>query len=380
MMKQLQMMPAYRHGEEFYERLPCKGTPVLDHVPVRGWGLGPKSIYDARSDLIKRGMFARPTMYSTVDAVIRPTHPEVEALYPRASGTESIDAEELAGLAIECLRDYVAAQWNPKAKHVIMCSSGYDTRLLLALLPKDLGKTRLCCFQPEIADARAIVEHLGLSEWFYPIDADADPVDYYAECLDFNTIGREFSESERFWGGPLLIQLRLGDWLDDNVQGFSALFADETGKWNRLHEGDVARFLGVYHFDNPGVLPGRGDIEFVYPFVSLGWLRLLTKYYMPIKLDAFKVTMLKLLDPELAEFPNWRFQARFVREKNGGHIDQQKISPTTARAMGGSYRASWYYKTTKRECSFSDCVMKYRSPQNQDYIKAAIFEHHRRVS
>ena len=226
-------------------------------------------------------------------------------------------------------------------------------------------------------------------------------VDYYAECLDFRTVGSELSEAERFWGAPLKIQRNLSGYLDTSqkLQGACALFGDELTKWNRLGWGNVAWFLSCFAFDNPGVLPGRPDCEFILPFASEAWVRLQTTYRMPnfaeypehirklvhgvSAIDAFKLSMLHQIDPALPLFPNWRFEAKEVREKNRGpsdpgrgHIDQQKISQKTAEKMEDDYRKSWYAKALgPATLDYQrDRTFVYWSDHNSHYMKAAIYQ------
>jgi hypothetical protein len=377
-MKQLQVFPEYWADDEYFIRLQPVGEPMLDHKPVRGWHKARAHVYDSRAKLIQRGSFSRPTLYSKCAAVIRPTDEGVEELYPRTAGaTKPYDLIAMAHYGVEALQDHIDRSWDSDKKHLVMFSSGYDSRLLAVLLSECcLANTRFVCFQPEIEYAKAIYNYLSLpQECWFPIDQDKPARDYYADCLDFATIGRNMSECERFWGGALLTQLRLGDWLDDNVQGLSALFADETLKWNRLQEGTIARWLGIYHFDNPGIMPGRGDIDFIMPFVSQEWLRLLTEYRVPCSIDDFKLAMLRVIDPKLAEFPNWRFQAKAERKRHGGHLATQNLSHETVAKMSNDYHSSWYARETGIKLQFSN-AFQYWSEAGSHYIKAAIFEHH----
>jgi hypothetical protein len=367
------------------------------------------ALYAARSKALvrTRGDHRRPSLLCGVEAASPEMADALVERLPKCAGEDRIrDLSAFAQTATDALRGHIEANWDSGAKHVVMHSSGFDSRLLSVLLRSLvdehgmawLGDTRFVCFEPEVAYAHRLYQHVGWPEaMWYPIRGTA--VDYYAKCLDFATLGRELSEASRFWGGPLLAQLALtadGFLGDGPVQGLTALFSDETIKWNRLRWGTLAWFVGCFFFDNPGVFPGRPDIHFLTPFVSQGWLDLLCQYRMPElatypiaiqeylrkacahpgAIDAMKQVLLRHLDPALAVLPNFRFQVRAIRERNDGHIDQQKISDATAQAMESSYRESWYARTHgpvtldyQNERSFV-----YFSDRNTHYMKAAIYE------
>jgi len=394
---QLPMIPYYARGMSAASSLHTAAgrhaNARHDHALIRRpGGDARKQIYIERSKAIRAGNYGRETLLKEVTVRIKRAAPEVEALYRLAHGTAEAKPVTFAGRAIEGFLAHIERSWDPTAKHVVMFSSGYDSRLLGALLKKIadergvewLGDTRFCCFQPEVAYAKRVYDHIGLpAEMWWPITPDAPAKDYYKSCLDFNTIGAQLSESERFWGGALLIQLTLGDWLNGHVQGISALFSDETSKWNRKRWSDIGWFIGCYLFDNPGILPGRPDIPFIFPFASVEWIKLVTKYRLPMAVDDCKLEMIKQLDVKLADtraLPNFRFQIGPMRVRNGGFEDQQRISKATAEAMENAYRASWYaQKFGPAVLDYqNDRVFRYYDDRNVHYLKAAIFDHLRK--
>ena len=88
-------------------------------------------------------------------------------------------------------------------------------------------------------------------------------------------------------------------------------------------------------------------------------------------------TMLRMLDPELDALPNFRFEVKAIRERNGGHIDQQELSAETATRMENDYRGSWYAQNIGPATLgyLHDRVFRYYDDKNCHYIKAAICEH-----
>jgi hypothetical protein len=391
MIDQLPILPAYRTktGDYLTLREAVKSlpqvTPNVEHNLIRR-PANPENypLYHERAEQIRAGTFSRSTLFNEIEVVMRPSG--TEDLFGRRFGEEEISSGEMAALAVAGFRDFLRESWRPEAKHVMMFSSGYDTRLIGALIKQLadengddwLGDTKFCCFQPEIEDAKSIYDYIGLPQrcWF-PIDEGAPASDYYTECLDFKTIGAQLSDSERVWAGPLLTQLRLGDWLDDDVQGVSAVLSDETSTWNRLQWNNIAWFLGCYLFDNPGVLPGRPDVNFLFPFISREWIRLVSTYKIPISIDDFKKAMIEQVDPVLATLPNFRFKIKAIRDATGGHAYQQEISAATAQRMEDDYRASWYASEVGPATLDyqDDRIFRYFSDRNVHYIKAAIYQH-----
>ena len=411
-MKQLQQFPKYRackggiyslHDSLQDAAAHADTTPNPGHTLVRGPGPVVKRVpanqrvHEQSAKAIINGDWSRPTLLHGVDVVMRYADPALEALYEMTAGTREMEPSWLACRAVDALTDHIIREWDPKAKHLIMHSSGYDSRLmskLLMMIYRDrgdewLGDVKFCCFQPEIIEATDIYTHVGWSlDYWHPIEPMANPLDYYAECLDFETVGKHFSEAERFWGGALKTQLALGDWLDGNVQILSGLRSDESLKWARLNWGTVAWYQACFMWDNPGILPGRGDIPSILPFCSLEWMELLTTYRIPLKIDEFKRLMIEQVDPDLAQLDNWReTECGAMRKRLGGHLSTQEISLMTQACMQLDYQNSWYAQNIGPEEIKVPPVMHYSDegaanprykppmpPYITNYIKAAIYE------
>jgi hypothetical protein len=417
---QLPIMPVYSMGGETHAAATLSNVAIAlgrvtllpNHHLIRRPGEKQNmELYSTRSKQIRASSYHRETLFHEIDADLQPVDSLIKELYAQGRGNETVSLggtslQAWAQSGVRALSAHLERSWDPTARHVVMHSSGFDSRLVSVLLKQLakkhgmdwIGETKFVCFEPEVSYAKAVYDHIGwpASMW-HPIRRP--PVDYYAPCLDFATIGANLSDTERFWGGPLLVQTQLAAFLDaPNVQGVSALFGDETMKWNRLGWGDWAWFLGCFHFDNPGVMPGRPECSFIFPFVGLEWLRFMSRVRLPefsvypdrirtrlrnacanpSAIDAMKQAMLEVASGnQLAGMPNFRFQVRAMRERNGGHIDQQKISEKTAAKMEADYAASWYAQNVgpvtlnyQKERTFV-----YWSDRNSHYMKAAICEH-----
>jgi hypothetical protein len=364
-------------------------------------------VYDRRAKRLCAGNYERSTLLSEVRARPAKAPASVTSMYGRLHGTKVAAPEQVADLAIDAIARYLEESWDPAASHVMFHSSGYDTRLVAAILRQLaaqrgrewLGKVKFVCFEPELSLAHSIWLHGDWpSDSWEPIYPHHKPEDYYARCLDFRAVGRHLSEAERFWGGPLLTQIGLTErkiLTEAPVQGVTALFGDETLKWSRCRWSSVAWFLSCWFFDNPGIFPSRPDCKFIAPFVSAPWFDVLTEFRVPLAIDDFKLLMIKRVDPDLADlerFPNWRFEAKHVRARNIAKeatrrglpkkdvqpfIDQQKISSATSAMMERDYAESWYAQTFgPSKLSFaSDRAFRYWDDRNTHYMQAAIYEH-----
>lgn len=335
--------------------------------------------------------FARSTLLHEVSARLGSFTLETRSLLGRHTGSGVIGVEDMAKQMVSILESHISLCWDSEATHIIPFSSGFDSRLLMALIhrlyqkrgPEWLGTVRFVTFEPEIAYARQVWRHFGWAEdTWCPLNPSAAPVDYFAACLDFETLGSRLSEAERFWGGALLAELHLGalGLLEGKVQGVSALYSDETSKWNRKRWGSVAWFTACWLLDNPGVLPGRPDIPFILPYVCAERMRFLTEYRLPTTVDDAKLAMLRAVSPALANqntLPNFRFQIGPMRDRNGGFEDPQRVSRETWEKMEASYAESWYaHNVGPKTLGLSGRpAVAYYDDENCHYYRAAIYEH-----
>jgi hypothetical protein len=387
---QLPMLPAYRTEAAEFPTLSAaaRSLPFVtarpEHRLVRRPGRWPRKQLDAaHASRILAGSFRRPTLFHEIDAVLKDSTVSVRQLLPLLSGRRKISAPQLARKAVSGLSEFLEQSWEPDMRHVVLHSSGYDTRIVCGVLrqlhqrlgDRWLGEVLFCSFAPEREYAKGLFDYFGWPEHtWHPVGAERCGTNYYAPILDFDCIGTQLSEPERFWDGALLTQVELErDFLTAPAQGLTGLWSDETSKWNRLRLGDVARYVGALLFDNPGVLPGRPDAAFMFPFASVQWVKLLTRYRIPVPVMEFKQEMLRQIDPELARPP------KFPRTRN---IAEQHITELRAVRMEREYRKSWYAHAVGPPTLHyqADPVVRFYDDRNVHYMKAAIYEHVRQTT
>ncbi len=349
-------------------------------------------VYRGRSLAFKCRRYARQTIFKEIIAT--PRHYPSGMSEPFGWGPPEDagwSADKMADRAIDVLMSHIYESWDPKALHVLMVSSGYDSRLMMVLLKRLhdiygdewLGQCAVCPWQPEVGYARSVFEYLGWPDDFWvPVGEFAPHEDYYEECLDFKVLGKHMCDPKRFWPGPLKTKLWLDSWPTfvnaEKVQCLSGLFADESLKWNRLQWGDIGWLLGGHFLDQPSLLPGAGDVDHILPFVSYRWLDILSRNRCPMTIDRFKLHMLGRIDPALADvdrFPNFRFRIGEMRRKNGGFEDTQRLSLGVRKYMNDRYADSAYafFGFGLSSIDIGDHV-PYYGAEIRDYVSAAIME------
>ena len=391
---QIPMFPCYRikqTGECFFslQEATINSKSVTfdpDHYLIRRPGNIKMPVYAEYSRQLQAGIFARPTFFEEIEAVPPRPAPGIQQMYGRTFGQEEIGLEQLARLAVEAITGFIERSWEPDRIHVMPHSSGFDSRLISAILRRLgekngmdwLGQLYFVCWQPEIPEFLRLMVHFGWpARMIIPVYPWRQPEDYYRDILDFDFIGRNYCEAERFWAGPSLGAMalnELGVGYDEELRGIGALFSDETGKANRLGWPDVGFFAGCYFFDNPSPWLGS-HARFMFPFVSGDYLEIITRYRIPVGLDFFKRACLKLLDPALIDneaLPNARFRIGPVLSKKGYHA-YQAISEKTRLEMAERFLASWYCRKFKKdEVVPFPPVLRYYDEKTTEYIKAAI--------
>jgi hypothetical protein len=397
MYKQLPMMPVFyiagtNTGSYMLQdaAIFCKNLTLNKDHQLHRNVLTDSDFYEKYSKDLQSRRFRRTTLFNEIEVVTPEPDPDIFQMYNMSPGTAEKSESILVEMAVEALRDFIVENWIPSKMHIIPMSSGYDSRLIVAILRQEtekrgmswLGNVRFVCWQAEISDWHRIVEY---QEWpqdfLFPVRENAGDVDYYAPALDFDLIGATLCEAKRFRRGMCLAEIemtRSGLLVNDNIQRLTGLWGDEIKGWNERQQFDIGYFIGRFLFDIPSPWRRHG-VEAIFPFVSYDYIKLMTKYRIRTPKDPFKLQMIKLVDPELADiekFPNARFRlAKIVKEQ--GYYKYKALSSATLEKMSQRFADSWYCRTFKLQhlLPLTDEMFLYGSKQISEYIKAAIFEH-----
>lgn len=236
-------------------------------------------------------------------------------MYDATPGDETPDPRA----AVQCLRDYLKHRLEDRT-YIMPHSSGYDSRLISALL-RELGiRVIFVCWQPEVEATIALLKHMG-----WParnvIRVGYGTVDYQVPAL--RRVGTYQSEDRRFIVGPGLANEVVGS-IRPTI---SAAFADETLAFN------TQRWPSVKHFHHRHVLDGPEPWEttdWVFPFVSREWITYLTEHRIE-HADDFKRAMLEEFN--LDTWPNQRYELAKQIKEQGGH-DYARLSPDAQEEFG----------------------------------------------
>jgi hypothetical protein len=222
-----------------------------DYDPPPRPGRTVMPIYEQHANALLSKRYTRATLFREI--LSRPAYdvPEdIGEIYAKPPGRRMLPLDELAPLGVDALRRAIAREWKSDKHWLMPHSSGYDSRLVSALLREHkTGNVRFLCWQPEVVSARRVIESIGWApEHIYEI-GEGD-WDYQAPALDFIALGAYQTEAERFIPGPSLVEQHLAasrhDWLT-----ITAAFADETLAFARAGWPSIAYFHAGLLLDSP---------------------------------------------------------------------------------------------------------------------------------
>jgi len=375
---QLPMLPIYHDVESGISYLTFQEAAIA---------CGKLTLIEEDSGYWTDNILYKSTIFKEVKAITLKMTDQIEALLDKSP---VIDVDpSTAEKAVLALREALIRQWDPEKIHVMATSSGYDTRLLLAIIKQEqeargedwFGETYFYCVQPEIPEWRKVMDYFGWPEVVLrPIGEYAEPLDFFAPTMTFDAIGKANAGINRYRKAISIAELQLESFItvDENIQRVSATWSDETSVWIGKKTETTREFIHRKLFDNPSPWYSKGT-EFIYPFASFEYVSLLLKQQPPLFGNAFKLAKLKVVDPiltDLERFPNGKF--RLVKElKEKGFLSYRELSAETISKMEQQFKDSWYYQTMnpKNVLPFKMEVTLAMNHEVREYIKAAICEH-----
>lgn len=391
MLDQLAMTPRFvtasaRYAPTFFEAAVLHAAEVgalavrPDHWLWRHNRLPDVAIANRNAKATLKGRLRRSTLVEGVSSTTKSMPDEVEALL---SGTRGTKPGTPLSFALEAFERHIERSWLPGARHVAFLSSGWDSRLMLALLRRIyarrgaawLGPLRVCAVEPEVEGARAIWEYLDWpEETWAPVEGG--PEDYWRDYLTFQNAG-DVADVHRFLPHGWTIADRLGF---RPVQGLEGGWTISC-RWNlKLAETypTLAHMLGAFLFED-AVLPQFPEVEFIQPWVCREWMQWLCGNRLALSEKDFRWALLQHLDPKLAAFPNWRFQVGAVRKRIGVPYEEHALSKALQDEMAADYAASWYAKNVGPAELTPGRYMEFYSGFTTHYLRAAILERLKRA-
>lgn len=340
-----------------------------------------KIIYNRRSvDLKRFGFFEEETLLQEIVSTTINVSEDLFSYFFKIPYLKEIKAEILASKLVEKLRTLIERNWDSEKLHVMLLSSGYDSRLITLILHelylkkgKDgFGTCLFYTFEPEVSLAKKFFFQLSFPRnWFVPITFEEKEIDYYSDVINFSNVAKNHSEASRFFLGFVLINdyLRSQVGSKEDIIFISGLFGDETTRWNRRRMGDLSYLISYYFYDRPFYFLSENS-RFFIPFISKDYLEVLTKFCVNIPVDDFKKKMISIVDSKFVNDINYRFLDNKYKNFNFSLISQK-----TLYEIQKNFLNSWYCATFKKKniIPFSN-ILDPTDQKWKEYMKACIYE------
>ena len=339
----------------------------------------PYEIYKDRVEnvLWEGEIVSRPTLFKEVECIHSQLSENMLALVKVSGNARSIKLNKLGSLLYNAIYSFIADNWDSSKIHLMSHSSGYDSRTVSVVLKKLreekgadwLGQMYFVCWEPEIEDFKAIMNHQGWPEDNIIVVKPGVTVDYYKDFLAFDYVGEHYSEADRFLPqednfnvvaqnlcGPEELQIVTGNHCDEVMD----LNWVNYGHYFLRNLSDTSSYRNIYY-------------SYLTPYTSHNVLSILLKYNIgrPTRVPT-KLEIIRHVDPKLAEFKN--FTPQKYRKKH--QIGCELLSDSTVIKMEEDFKNSWYFKTKEPKINFPfKRKIVYSGVGTKQYIRAAICEY-----
>jgi hypothetical protein len=257
--------------------------------------------------------------------------------------TKTLPTNELIALLIDLFRQVIELEWEPGKFHLMLHSSGYDSRIVSELIyqiwqrrgDEWLGKVLFVCNKFEGPQFKAIMEHQGWDESQYMVVGAKVPIsEYHRPSLDFETAWRKLN---CIFGMPVNIFYYL---IEAAQVSLRAPEDELVQTWcNYLMPIDYALKLDLlerYKFLYYHAMGGRNfkgeSMEF--PAAHPLLLAEAVRHNTPLKLNRVKREIVKRLDKKLHDLP----ETPVAQQGDWG----RKITAELYQKAIRDYQASWY--------------------------------------
>ena len=362
MYNQLPMQPRFRvKGEKrIYSSIHGAALEIGDLTLNRKYTLHDRNaILRAEKSLKNNLCMVRNTIFHEVEAVSQLIETPLKELITNRVRRGYASLEDFAAALLAAMKKHLWETWDQWRPHIFLHSSGYDTRLISALLRSmniDRNITYVC-FEPEHKIFRKIADHMG-----WPKDKMfllPENMEGYVEPLRFEEVGGHCSDANR-------ISLHLWSWFikemaTKDTQIVLGMYSDELYKNMNL---GTARFMTNYLHDVHWEWEG---MDVYMPFLSCDWVWTLMKHKMRdwgadlrVRL---KHMLISMVDKELADIPL------------GNIVSKKRFPESAVRSMQKDFSRSWYYRTVLKKGELPNGMVKNAPPIWREYFKAAICEY-----
>lgn len=274
------------------------------------------------------------------------------------------------------LRAYILEVWDPEKDHVILHSSGLDSRMISWTIKrlhnefgdKWLGNTVFTCSKWEDSCFNGIMQYEGWdkSQYVVPNEAKHKTRYYESSLVDFDGAWERCGVSaipvNLFWYLPEHAQ-KLG-YVGDDIQTFTGQWGNSIFDWGNESPEAGENFRKMYKMFYWSVLfqrPMKGELTHLFADSELGYL-----------VSSSTVRLGKRLRPELLAFMDKRL-ATFTNMRSDGDR-HQKIADDIINKMIADYRASWYGKNIAPQARIKHKTTEFQ-PWYSRWTSASLCKH-----
>lgn len=328
-------------------------------------------LYDGSTESIMLGN----TIFNEI-TITTPVIPEsIQNLIESGSPLANNDAHKIAS----AIASVIERRWDPEQFHLVMHSSGYDSRIISKTIAnlRDkhgeswLGKVLFLCWEPEGPEFKAIMSFEGwCKEQYHICNEGARPNEYCAGALDFDSCWKWTNDAQPpLWiAEPTIEQLRKSGIITKpltKTQFIAGGCGNECFKYspNRLMEMFYYSRLGARSNVIPyseRILPflSYEVLRLIKPFTSYpSWRRNYPRVLRLIKLNVpvrTREEILSYLSPELLQMKKG--------DEDGPTTPQRLLSGRLKEQCLRDFTESWYYNNVilpnspNYDLNMPDCI------------------------
>ncbi len=236
--------------------------------------------YSGRVEEIMQG----DTIFKEI-TIAPPVIPEsIQNLIKYGSPSVKNDASKIAG----AIASVIERRWDPKKFHVVMHSSGYDSRIVSKTIAnlRDkygnswLGEVLFLCWEPEGPEFKEIMRFEGWGKEQYHVCYEGvQPDEYYADVLDFTNCWKYTNDAQPpLWViGPAVKYLQKSGVITKPITETQLIAA---GGGNECFKFSPERLIEIFYYSRWGettnLIPYSEQIR---PFLSWDVIRLIKCFY-----------------------------------------------------------------------------------------------------
>jgi hypothetical protein len=262
--------------------------------------------------------------------------------------SEQVSRKEFAELAFDVFKAAIYTKWDPNKFHVIMHSSGYDSRLV-SLAIKSLyeeygsdwfGNTVFLNSYWESEQFKRIMEYEGWDNYII-FNENAKKDEVFKGSFDFSQAWKQLNGGMIGW--PLNGNWESIRWLQErelipkeNIQCIGGAGSNEISR--TLHEGKkIGWYFDWIYYHTLSTFPLKGR-DWIFPFLNFDFISVIIKYGLEYNnKSGFSKNIIDQIEPDLNKIE--RIDLKELIEQG-----YTRISDNIIRKAIDDYKNSWYGK------------------------------------